>query len=205
MTNRTFAGMVEVSVNSQSRVFVRITDIDLNGTRLTGEACFIQDGGPTHAYRNFFGLAPAPVSGHYRLGGYVNLDILHPTAGREALSRDSIQHIANLVDFLEEVCSLAVAEHTAADINQQFQRHILAKGRTELAKNVRIFVRPKEDMVPLADVSEYEPDKTKHFYTGTDNTILTRFASEGLQSVSNQSNQPSSRLADEILKPAFEH
>ena len=120
-----------------------------------------------------------PVSGHYRLGGYVNLDILHPTAGREALSRDSIQHISNLVDFMEEVSSLAIADHAAADINQQFQRHILAKGRTELAKNVRIFVRPAEDMVPLAGVSEYEPDKGKHYYTGTDQTTLTRFASEG--------------------------
>ena len=95
MTNQTFEGMSEVSTNPQGRVFVRITDTDLNGTRLKGEACLVQDGGATHAYRNFFGLAPVPVSGHYRLGGYVNLDILHPTAGREALSRDSIQHISN--------------------------------------------------------------------------------------------------------------
>ena len=178
MTNRTFAGMVDVSVNSQSRVFVRITDVDFNGTRLLGEACFVEDGGTTHAYRNFFGLAPVPVSGHYRLGGYVNLEILSPTAGREALSRGSVQHVANLVDFLEEICSIAVADHAAADVNQQFQRHILAKGRIQLAKNVRIFVRPAEDMVPLADVSEYEPDKSKHYYTGTDDTTLTRFASE---------------------------
>lgn len=190
MTNRTFAGLLEVSVNVQGRVFVRITDIDLNGTRLTGEACFLQDGGHTHAYRNFFGLAPVPVSGHYRLGGYVNLDILRPTAGREALSRDSIQHIANLVDFIEEVCSIAISDHAAADLNQQFQRHILAKGRTELAKNVRIFVRPAEEMVPLVNVSEYEPAKPKHFYPGTDNTILTRFASEGSNLFQVSQNNP---------------
>ena len=190
MTNRTFTGMLDVSVNVQGRVFVRMTDIDLNGTRLTGEACFLQDGGPTHAYRNFFGLAPAPVSGHYRFGGYVNLDILRPTAGREALSRDSIQHIANLVSFIEEVCSIAVSDHAAADINQQFQRHILAKGSTELAKNVRIFVRPAEEMVPLVNVSEYEPAKPKHFYPGTDNTILTRFASEGSNLFQISQNNP---------------
>ena len=190
ITNRTFAGMLEVSVNPQGRVFVRITDIDLNGTRLKGEACLLQDGGPTHAYRNFFGLAPVPVSGHYRLGGYVNLDILRPTAGREALSRDSIQHISNLVDFMEGICSLAIADHAAADINQQFQRHILVKGRTELAKNVRIFVRPAEDMVPLVNVSEYEPDKSKHYYTGTDQTTLTRFASESSNLLQVSLNNP---------------
>ncbi len=178
MTNRSFTGMLEVSVNSQGRAFVRITDIDLNGTKLVGEACFVQEGGSTYAYRNHFGLAPVPVSGHYRLGGYVNLDILRPTAGREALSRDSMQHIASLVGFTEEVCSLAIADHATADINQHFQRHILATQRPELAKNVRIFVRPTEDMVPLSQVSAYEPEKSKHYYTGTDHTILTRFASE---------------------------
>ena len=52
------------------------------------------------------------------------------------------------------------------------------RGKTELAKNVRIYVRPSEDMVPLAEVSEYEPDKSKHYYTGTDPTTLSRFASE---------------------------
>ena len=199
MTNRTFAGMLEVSVNPQGRVFVRITDIDLNGTRLEGEACLVQDGGSTHAYRNFFGLAPVPVSGHYRLGGYVNLNILRPTAGREALSRDSIQHISNLVNFVEEVCSLAIADHAAADINQQFQRHILAKGKTELAKNVRIFVRPSEAMVPLADVSEYQPDKSKHYYTGTDPTTLTRFASEGSNLLQVSQNNPRRELQMKYL------
>ena len=199
MTNQTFEGMLEVSINPQGRVFVRITDIDLNGTRLKGEACLLQDGGPTHAYRNFFGLAPVPVSGHYRLGGYVNLDILRPTAGREALSRDSIQHISKLVDFMEEVCSLALADHAAADINQQFQRYILAKGRIELAKKVRIFVRPAEDMVPLADVSEYEPDKNKHYYAGTDPTTLTRFASEGSSLFHVSQNNPRRELQMKYL------
>ena len=199
MTNRTFTGMLEVSVNPQGRVFVRITDIDLNGTRLEGEACLVQDGGSTHAYRNYFGLAPVPVSGHYRLGGYVNLNILRPTAGREALSRDSIQHISNLVTFIEEVCSLAIADHAAADINQQFQRHILAKGKTELAKNVRIFVRPSEDMIPLADVSEYEPDKSKYYYTGTDPTTLTRFASERSNLLQVSQNNPRRELQMKYL------
>ena len=199
MQNRTFAGMFEVSVNSQSRVFVRITDIDLHGTRLTGEACFLQDGGATHAYRNFFGLAPVPLSGHYRLGGYVNLDILRPTAGREALSRDSIQHIANLVEFVEDVCSIAVSEHVVADVNQQFQRHILAKNRTELAKNVRVFVRPAEQMVPLADVNDYEPDKSKYYYSGTESAILTRFANEDSNLFQISQNNPRRDLQTRYL------
>ena len=199
MTNGTLEGTFEVSTNSQGRVFVRITDIDLNRTRLNGEACLLQEGGPTHGYRNFFGLAPVPVSGHYRLGGFVNLDILSPTAGREALSRNSIQHISNLVDFVEDVCSQAIAEHDSADINQQFQRHILAKNRTELAKNVRIFVRPAEDMIPLANVSEYEIDKNKYYYTGTEQTTLNRFANEGSNLLQVSQNNPRRELQTRYL------
>ena len=86
-----FAGALNVYMNDQGRVYTRFTHISLNGSPLTGEAIFQQDGGSTQGFRNFFGLAPIPVSGHYGLGGFVNLDILHPTAGREALSRESIQ------------------------------------------------------------------------------------------------------------------
>ena len=45
-------------------------------------------------------------------------------------------------------------------------------------------------MVPLADVSEYEPDKSKHYYTGTDQTTLTRFASEGSNLLQVSQNNP---------------
>ena len=178
VTDRAYKSRVVVSVNSQGRLFARLTDITLTGTPLSGEACFVQDGGSTYAYRNFFGLAPVPVSGHYRLGGYINLDILRPTAGREALSRDSIQHVANFVKFVESACSLAIADNPAADINQPFQRHIWAQGQIELAKNVRILARPSGEMVPLGGVNEYQQGKSKHYYTGRDATILTRFASE---------------------------
>lgn len=178
VTGSTYDSTVVASINSQGRIFVRLTDITLNKTPLSGEACFVQDGGSTYAYRNSFGLAPVPVSGHYRLGGYVNLDILRPTAGREALSRDSIQHVANLVDFAETTCSMAIADNPAADINQLFQRHIRAHSFTELARNVRILARPAGEMVALGSVNDYEPSKSKHYYAGRDATILTRFASE---------------------------
>ena len=178
VTGRTYKSTVRVSVNTQGRVLARLTDITLNGTPLAGEACFLQDGGATYAYRNCFGLAPVPVSGQYRLGGYVNLDILRPTAGREALSRDSIQHVAHLVTFVESACSLAIADNPVADINQPFQRHILAHGNIDLARNVRILARPVGEQVPLRNVNEYQPSKSKHYYAGTDTSTISQFASE---------------------------
>lgn len=173
-----FAGTLQTSINLQGRVLARFTNISLNGNPLTGEAVFVQEGGQTLGFRNLFGLAPIPVSSGYNFGGFVNLNLLHPTAGREALSRESIQHVANIIALIEAEVSKDLAETPAADQNQLFQQYILSHGLTELAKNVNITVLPKQDDVPLGRVLEYEPAKAKHFYLGRDPTILQRFASE---------------------------
>ena len=173
-----FSGHLVVYMDGRGRVFTRLSHILLNGNPLTGEAIFRQDGGSTHGFRNFFGLAPIPVSGHYGLGGFVNLDILHPTAGREALSRESIKVVADLVDIIEAEISSDIANTGQADNNEAFQRYILSKGRIALAKNIGINVRPAEEMVPLGEVEEHEPEKTRHYYLGRDATILNQFANQ---------------------------
>jgi len=174
-----FSGTLRTLINPQARVLARLDGITLNGNPLSGEAFFIQQGGQTLGFRNLFGLAPIPVSSVYDLGGFVNLDILHPTAGREALSRESIQHVANLVSMIEAESSKDLAETRASDQNQQFQQYILSHGLMQLAKNITITVLPaRAEDVTLGEVKGYEPSRTKHFYSGHDATILQRFASE---------------------------
>ena len=173
-----FSGTLRTLVGPQARVLGRLDDISLNGNPLKGEVFLVQNGGPTLGFRSLFGLAPIPVSGTYEFGGFVNLNILHPTAGREALSRESIQHVANLVALIEAEVSRDLASLPAADQNQAFQQFILIHGLIQLAKNVKINVLPVREDVALGDVETYEQAKTKHFYTGQDLTILQRFANE---------------------------
>ena len=173
-----FSGMLRTSIDAQARVFARLDDISFNGNLLSGQALFLQQGGQTLGFRNLFGLAPIPVTGTYGFGGRVNLDILQPTAGREALGRDSIQHVANLISLIEFEVSKALADTTAADRNQLFQHYILSNGLTRLAKNVKVNMLPAREEVALGQIKDYEPAKSKHFYSGHDSTILQRFASE---------------------------
>lgn len=173
-----FSGTLETLLNTQSRIAARLTDVALNGASLVGEIFLIQDGGQTLGFRNFFGLAPIPVSSQYAFGGFVNLNILHPTAGREALSRESIQQVASFVGMIESEASADIAETQAADANQNFQQYILNQGKTPLAKNVTIPVLPSKDDVPLGQLKAYEPSKSKLFYAGRDQTVLNRFATE---------------------------
>ncbi len=174
-----FSGILRTFVSGQARVLARLTDLSLNGNPLKGEVFFVQNGGQTLGFRNLFGLAPIPVSSVYQFGGFVNLNILHPTAGREALSRESIQHVANLTNLIEAEVSEDLAKTSAVDQNQQFQQYILLKGLLPLAKNIKITILPDRDEdVTLGEVKDYEPSKKKHFYTGQDATTLQRFASE---------------------------
>ena len=173
-----YEATLDVSVDDRSRLLVRVTDILLQGNPIEGQAFLVQQGGTIEAFRNLFGLAAAPVPTHYGLAGFVNLDILQPTAGREALSRESIQHVASLVALVEAEASVDLADTSAADSNQQFQQYILSNGLTNLAGRVGISVRPADEMVPLNEVSSFEPEKTRLYYSGKEPTVLNTFANE---------------------------
>jgi molecular chaperone HtpG len=172
------SGSLQTSTNVQGRLLARLIDISLGGIPLAGEGFLVQGGGQTLGFRNLFGLAPIPISSTYNFGGFVNLNILHPTAGREALSRESIQQVANIVSLIESEASKDIAETSAADHNQSFQQYIATHGLTQLAKNVTITILPRRDEIVLQTVQEYEPTKKKHYYSGRDQTMLQRFASE---------------------------
>ena len=180
ISNGHLSSTLRTFVNAQARVLVRITNIALNGNPIRGEAFFVQGGGQTLGFRNLFGLAPIPISGVYDFGGLVNLDILNPTAGREALSRESVGFVINLISIIESEVSKDIARTASADQNQQFQQYILSHGLTPLAKNVKIAVLPgRNRQVNLGHVKEFEPTKPKLFYAGQDSILQQRFSGEG--------------------------
>lgn len=172
------SGTLETFLNTQGRLLARLTDIALSNQPIAGELFMVQDGGQTLGFRNLFGLAPVPVSSAYGLGGFVNLGILHPTAGREALSRESIQHVASLVAMMEAEVSRDIAESAAADQNQGFQQYILSKGLTPFAARLTISVLPSRKEVALGDLPVFEAAKAKLFYAGRDATVVQRFGTE---------------------------
>lgn len=167
---------VQVSLDSNGQVTARVTDIRLQGVPVDGDLILVQGSGQLMGLRNYFGLAPIPVSGSYQLGGFANLSILQPTAGREALSRDSIVHVNNLVALSENTVTEIIATTDAADRNSAFQQHILTLNRLDLAGKVTVVVLPENKSVPLGTVAEYCKGKTSHYYTGTDPSILSMFA-----------------------------
>ena len=189
-----YAGTLDTFLNPEASLLVRLTDITLNGQALAGEVFLVQGGGQTLGFRNLFGLAPLPLVSAYNLGGFVNLNVLHPTAGREALSRESIQHVSNLVAMIQAEASRQIAETDAADQNVRFQQYVLSNGLTALAKNVTVSVLPARADVALGTLPEWEQHKPKLFYAGRDQTVLQRFASEQTNLVHVSQSNPRRKL-----------
>ncbi|MYA09534.1 MAG: hypothetical protein F4060_10470 [Holophagales bacterium] len=201
VSNGGLSALLRTSVDPQARVFVRITDVEWRGSPIAGEAALAQGVGQAFGYRNRFGLAPIPISGFYGLGGVVDLGILKPTAGREALSRESIQFVAELVALVEAEASRDIARTDWADRNQQFQQYVVSQGPLSLAERVRISVLPgRQREVALGSVAEFEPEKSRFFYSGRDGTVLRRFASEDSNLFHVSQGNPRRRLQLRFLR-----
>ncbi|MCY4034830.1 MAG: ATP-binding protein [Hyphomicrobiales bacterium] len=174
-----FAGTLHVLVNNQNRILAKLTDIKTNATSTQEEIFLIQGEEKIFGFRNLFGLAQLPISGHYRFGGFVNLSMLKPTAGREALSQESIQHARNLLEMIEVEVSKIISDTHVADKNRQFQQYILSNNLTNLAKKIKIQVLPDENKsIELDSVESYQPNKSKRYYRGKDPVIVRSFSNE---------------------------
>ena len=189
-----YGGLVHVWIDSNGQVMARVTDVKLQGNPVRGDLMLGQGTGQLMGMRNYFGLAPIPVSGNYQLGGFANLSILQPTAGREALGRDSIVHVHNLVVLTENVVTELIANTDAADKNTAFLQHILSGNRLDLADRVTITVQPDDVGVPLGQVADFCKGKKSHYYSGNDGSIIRSFSGPDLRLLLVSQNNPRRNL-----------
>ena len=178
INDATCSANLDIHLNQTSSIIARITKVQLQDVDVRGELLLIQEAGQLIGYRNFFGLASVPISGHYQFGGAANLDALQPTAGREALSRESIEQVNHLAQLAEDVISEAISKTDAADRNGCFLQYVKAHGRPDLAGRVTVDVQPDDKAIPLQDVHSHCDGKNTHYYGGRDQSILQTFGSE---------------------------
>ena len=163
-----------VLVTPTARLVVRLANLTLAGQASVGTALLIQDGATLMGFRNLFGLAPIPSSGPYAFGGFLNAPFLHPTAGREALSRDSIQIVARVLREVERVASNLLADSPAADQNAAFLNYVRLAGTPELGRRVKVRLSPKDSEVPMQELR----GRGLSYYTGRDSHVIGTFSSE---------------------------
>ena len=153
--------------------------ISFDGNHVEGSLALLQSGGQLMGLRSHFGLAPIPSTGVYQFGGSANLSFLQPTAGREAISRESIDQVALLIVSAEFAASELLSQTDLADRNNAFLQWLVSNNRWDLAKRVLVSALPEGRDIELGGVQQYIGSKPTHYYAGTDLHIINTFANEG--------------------------
>lgn len=167
---------VLVQCNDTGRVSCTLDNIQIGGGPVKGTICIRQDAGNLWGFRSYFGLAPIPISSHYMFGGVANVSILSPTAGREALTRESIEVMQKLINLAEECSTRTLASTDICNKSTPFMHHILATNRVSLAEKLKIRMEPERDMT-LAELREYSKNNKCYFYDGNDEAIIRTYGS----------------------------
>ena len=170
----------QLSFNTHSNVSpqIFIENIVLNSVVQKGFVCLKASEPSLYGLRNYFGLAPVPVSSAFNFGGVVNMSSLTPTAGREAVSRYSINMVSTIVRKADEVVAKAIAANDVADQSRELIVFIKNNRRYDLANNVRISVCGKDERMKLGDVAPIVNGKEVGFYEGRDKQIQSNHSDE---------------------------
>ena len=186
----------------QYQVKIRCTDIIKGEQPIIGNIALSQGANNIYGLRNYFGLASIPVPGYFNLGGIVNLSVLHPTAGREALSRESITLVSSIISICEQYIVREISESEIADNNLSFQQYIVALKEFSLGSKIKIEVRPDNERWELVSIKPKINGRDVYYYTGRDDQIIHSYGNENSYLVLISPDNPRRKIQIEYLKKA---
>lgn len=125
--------------------------------------------------RNGFGLSQIPIASAFNLGGIANLLNLIPTAGRDAISRTSIDFVSRLIVHADRLIAEAISQTELADNSRELMQYIKSRGRYDLADNIQIGIANTEERIKLGTVSREINGKSVMYYRGTDKSIINSY------------------------------
>ena len=153
------------AVNGEVRIALR--NVELDGQMLTGRMALRQGIGNLRTFRSGFGLATTSVNSVYGFGGVADFLFLQPTAGREALTTESMQVLQRIASGVEEFVSLRLAKRPESNASAPFVAWAAKRGRFDLCANLRVRMEPG-DAAPLHEIRTQSKDAPVLVYSGTD-------------------------------------
>lgn len=183
-----------------SELGVIVESLVIDGVPCNGGLWLRHRGGQVMGLRSRFGLAPLPLPGLYQFGGFADLPFLSPTAGREALTRESIQQAAQLIRVIESAVSEIVRDTEFADSLAAFQQHVVQSGQTAWGGRVTVQLSPGDRRVELRDLAREFPATDLLWYPGTDAATISTFSSEERPLVRVSQSNPRRELQQRYLR-----
>lgn len=161
-------------------ISIHVTDIRFREISVKGDMVLVQNGGTVFGLRNGFGLSPMGTGSSFRWGGVANLSDLVPTAGRDSLTRESIELISSIINSVEHNMVKMFSKMSICDINREFLAYVY-QHRNEinsLAAKVTIRREPSGDRICLGEAQRQMDHRDVRYYPGSDESIINMFANE---------------------------
>lgn len=160
-------------------VQIKVTEIEFNGNLMRGQVYL--ESGPNGSgimgIYNGFGLANMNLATDFNLHGVMDFSFLEPTAGREAISRESTRVAQIILRDIEDMWALVVSRTDLANNYRDFLFYLQNHFSLDLAANIKIAVsNRKEEEIPLSTIAEATDF---YFYAGQDETTKNAYASSG--------------------------
>lgn len=192
---------VFVSRFNEGRVAVYARDFWIGDTHVKGDIYLEQNQSrSTMGLRNGFGLAEVPLQSFFGFSGIVNLTCLVPTAGRDSLSRESVDLVGRIVSMLEEKAALFLSEQEICDNNKAFLNYVFSKRRFDLANNIQIGTSESHDFLRLGDLAQTLSGKKVYYFTGTDKSIILQHTNENTILLITSKEYPRRNIQLEVLR-----
>ncbi len=167
----------ELTVSANAAVRLSLKNISWNERQLSGYLVIRSGGGALQTARSGFGLAVAPVNSFYSFGGVVDLQVLEPTAGREALTSESVQLLQAMMTEVDAFASKRIALLDQCNSSIPFMQWVHAHRRFDLLGRLTIETAGQED-IALQDAVELSARRSVRVYGGSDPTVIRTFSSE---------------------------
>ena len=162
---------IELTGAFSGEIRIALSNIEYGSQVLDGRMVLKQSVGSLSTYRNGFGLATTSVSSFYNFGGIADFLFLQPTAGREALTTDSMQMLQNVVTWVDEFVSLKLSDRFESNSNAYFVNWASQHRRYDLCSHLRVRIEPG-DSLELHEVRERSQQAGYLVYSGKDSATI---------------------------------
>ena len=170
------SGDLEIRGMASGELRVIIENVEsMPGIGKPGAIVLLQGTNAIRTLRSGFGLSTVAMTSWYQWGGVVDLGILKPTAGREALDASSNQVLQQIISELDNLVSPIAADRKESFANDGFLQWIVATGQFALCGPLEVVPRPAGKPDALAGLVKRSGLK---YYGGRDESVIQTYASE---------------------------
>ena len=159
-----------------SNVNILIYDIVYYGNLLEGFIYLNDELKTIMGLRNRFGLASISGNSMYGLGGIANLNNLIPTAGREAISRESVAMVNQIIAAVERQWTAIIAKEPMCDGYREFLSYMNTYYNEQQIGNIKIKKYNEDTFVRLCEITG-ENIAAYQYANNVDSSILNKYNS----------------------------